>query len=74
MPTATLVYFLADPQDKRDFNLASQANRFYLALEEIKSEFRRIEKYSEDPDEHFTAEKFFEILEDNHINLDEIDQ
>jgi len=70
---ATLEFNL--PDDQAEFDFATQGSKMYNALWEISQELRTLWKYEElDEKEWDMVErirnKFFEILEDNQINLD----
>jgi len=63
------------PEDQAEFEFATQGSKMYNALWEISQELRTLWKYEElDEKEWDMVErirnKFFEILEDNQINLD----
>jgi nitroimidazol reductase NimA-like FMN-containing flavoprotein (pyridoxamine 5'-phosphate oxidase superfamily) len=70
---ATLKYNL--PDDQFEFDNAVKSNKMWHALTEIKDELRTIWKYEELKENQFEMverirEKFFEILQENEINLD----
>jgi hypothetical protein len=70
---ATIEYNL--PDDQFEFDNAVKSNKMWHALTEIKDELRSILKYGELRDEQYKfieefQEKFFEILQENEINLD----
>ena len=70
---ATLKYNL--PEDEFEFNCAVKSTKMYFALTEIKDELRAIWKYEDLKENQFEMverirEKFFEILNENEINLD----
>jgi hypothetical protein len=70
---ATIEYNL--PDDQFEFDNAVKSNKMWHALTEIKDELRRIWKYEELKENQFEMverirEKFFEILQENEINLD----
>lgn len=70
---ATLKFNL--PDDEFEFNCAVKSTKMYFALTEIKDELRAIWKYEELKENQFEMverirEKFFEILQENEINLD----
>ena len=70
---ATLKYNL--PEDQFEFDCAVKSTKMYFALNEIKAELRAIWKYEELKENQFEMverirEKFFEILQENEINLD----
>ena len=70
---ATLKYNL--PDDQFEFECAVKSNKMFFALTEIKDELRAIWKYEELKENQFEMverirEKFFEILQENEINLD----
>jgi len=70
---ATLKYNL--PDDQFEFDSAVKSNKMFFALTEIKDELRSIWKYEELKENQFEMverirEKFFEILQENEINLD----
>jgi hypothetical protein len=70
---ATIEYNL--PEDQFEFDCASKSLKMFHALNEIKEELRAIWKYEDLKDNEFelierVREKFFEILNDNEINLD----
>ena len=70
---ATIEYNL--PDDQFEFDNAVKSNKMWHALTEIKDELRRIYKYEDLKENEFEMverirEKFFEILQENEINLD----
>ena len=70
---ATLKYNL--PDDQFEFESAVKSTKMFFALTEIKDELRSIWKYEELKENQFEMverirEKFFEILQENEINLD----
>ena len=70
---ATIEYNL--PEDQFEFDNAVKSNKMWHALTEIKDELRRIYKYEDLKENEFEMverirEKFFEILQENEINLD----
>ena len=70
---ATLKFNL--PDDQFEFDNAVKSNKMWHALTEIKDELRRIWKYEDLKENEFEMverirEKFFEILQENEINLD----
>ena len=70
---ATLKYNL--PEDQFEFESAVKSTKMFFALTEIKDELRAIWKYEELKENQFEMverirEKFFEILQENEINLD----
>jgi hypothetical protein len=70
---ATLKYNL--PDDQFEFDSAVKSMKMFFALTEIKDELRAIWKYEELKENQFEMverirEKFFEILQENEINLD----
>ena len=70
---AKLIFNL--PEDEFEFNNAVKSMKMYFALTEIKEEIRSVLKYGELRDEQYKFieefnEKFYEILNDNEINLD----
>jgi len=70
---ATLKYNL--PDDQFEFDSAVKSMKMFFALTEIKDELRSIWKYEELKENQFAMverirEKFFEILQENEINLD----
>jgi hypothetical protein len=70
---ATIEYNL--PDDQFEFDNAVKSNKMWHALTEIKDELRRIWKYEDLKENQFEMverirEKFFEILQENEINLD----
>jgi|GWRWMinimDraft_15_1066023.scaffolds.fasta_scaffold152545_2 hypothetical protein len=70
---ATLKYNL--PDDQFEFDSAVKSMKMFFALTEIKDELRSIWKYEELKENQFEMverirEKFFEILQENEINLD----
>ena len=70
---ATIEYNL--PEDQFEFDNAVKSNKMWHALTEIKDELRRIYKYEDLKENEFEIverirEKFFEILQENEINLD----
>ena len=63
------------PDDQFEFDNAVKSNKMWHALTEIKDELRRIYKYEDLKENQFEMverirEKFFEILQENEINLD----
>jgi hypothetical protein len=63
------------PDDQFEFDNAVKSNKMWHALTEIKDELRRIWKYEELKENQYELverirEKFFEILQENEINLD----
>ena len=69
---ATIEYNL--PEDQFEFDNAVKSMKMWHALNEIKDELRRIYKYEELKENEFEMverirEKFFEILQENEINL-----
>ena len=69
---ATIEYNL--PDDQFEFDNAVKSNKMWHALIEIKDELRTIWKYEELKENQFEMverirEKFFEILQENEINL-----
>jgi hypothetical protein len=63
------------PEDQFEFDNAVKSNKMWHALTEIKDELRRIYKYEDLKENEFEMverirEKFFEILQENEINLD----
>jgi len=70
---ATLKYNL--PDDQFEFESAVKSTKMFFALTEIKDELRAIWKYEDLKENQFEMverirEKFFEILQENEINLD----
>ena len=70
---ATIEYNL--PEDQFEFDNAVKSMKMWHALNEIKDELRRIYKYEDLKENEFEMverirEKFFEILQENEINLD----
>ena len=70
---ATIEYNL--PEDQFEFDNAVKSMKMWHALTEIKDELRRIYKYEDLKENEFEIverirEKFFEILQENEINLD----
>lgn len=70
---ATIEYNL--PDDQFEFDNAVKSNKMFFALTEIKDELRAIWKYEDLKENQFEMverirEKFFEILQENEINLD----
>jgi hypothetical protein len=70
---ATIEYNL--PDDQFEFDNAVKSMKMWYALTEIKDELRRIYKYEDLKENEFEMverirEKFFEILQENEINLD----
>jgi nitroimidazol reductase NimA-like FMN-containing flavoprotein (pyridoxamine 5'-phosphate oxidase superfamily) len=62
------------PDDQFEFDNAVKSNKMWHALTEIKDELRRIWKYEDLKENEFEMverirEKFFEILQENEINL-----
>ena len=63
------------PDDQFEFDNAVKSMKMFFALTEIKDELRSIWKYEELKENQFEMverirEKFFEILQENEINLD----
>ena len=63
------------PEDQFEFDNAVKSMKMWHALNEIKDELRRIYKYEDLKENEFEMverirEKFFEILQENEINLD----
>jgi hypothetical protein len=63
------------PDDQFEFESAVKSTKMFFALTEIKDELRSIWKYEELKENQFEMverimEKFFEILQENEINLD----
>jgi hypothetical protein len=63
------------PDDQFEFDNAVKSMKMWHALNEIKDELRRIYKYEDLKENEFEMverirEKFFEILQENEINLD----
>jgi len=63
------------PDDQFEFESAVKSTKMFFALTEIKDELRAIWKYEELKENQFEMverirEKFFEILQENEINLD----
>lgn len=63
------------PDDQFEFDNAVKSNKMFFALTEIKDELRAIWKYEDLKENQFEMverirEKFFEILQENEINLD----
>lgn len=63
------------PDDQFEFECAVKSTKMFFALTEIKDELRSIWKYEELKENQFEMverirEKFFEILNENEINLD----
>jgi len=70
---ATIEYNL--PDDQFEFDNAVKSNKMWHALTEVKDELRRIWKYEDLKENQYEMverirEKFFEILQENEINLD----
>ena len=70
---ATIEYNL--PEDQFEFDNAVKSMKMWHALNEVKDELRRIYKYEDLKENEFEIverirEKFFEILQENEINLD----
>jgi hypothetical protein len=70
---ATIEYNL--PDDQFEFDNAVKSTKMFFALTEIKDELRAIWKYEDLKENQFEMverirEKFFEILQENEINLD----
>lgn len=62
------------PDDQFEFDVAVKAVKLWLSLSDVKDELRAILKYEELKDNQYEIveriqEKFFEILQDNEINL-----
>lgn len=69
---ATLKFDL--PDDQFEFDCAVKSTKMYLALIEIKDELRSIWKYEELKENQYEIverinDKFFEILQENEINI-----
>jgi hypothetical protein len=63
------------PEDQAEFDFATQGGNMYSALWDISQELRTLWKYEELSEEEWKIverirEKFFDILQDNDINLD----
>ena len=63
------------PEDQFEFDNAVKSMKMWHALNEVKDELRRIYKYEDLKENEFEIverirEKFFEILQENEINLD----
>ena len=63
------------PEDQFEFDNAVKSMKMWHALNEVKDELRRIYKYEDLKENEFEMverirEKFFEILQENEINLD----
>ena len=63
------------PDDQHEFDLAIQGSKMYVALWDISQELRTLWKYEELSDEEFKIverirDKFYEILDENQIELD----
>ena len=63
------------PDDQFEYWSATNSLRYWSALTEIKDELRTIWKYEDLKENEFEMierirEKFFEILQENEINLD----
>jgi nitroimidazol reductase NimA-like FMN-containing flavoprotein (pyridoxamine 5'-phosphate oxidase superfamily) len=63
------------PDDQFEFDNAVKSNKMWHALTEVKDELRRIWKYEDLKENQYEMverirEKFFEILQENEINLD----
>ena len=63
------------PEDQFEFDNAVKSMKMWHALNEIKDELRRIYKYEDLKENQYEMverirEKFFEILQENEINLD----
>jgi hypothetical protein len=70
---ATIEYNL--PDDQFEFDNAVKSMKMWHALTEIKDELRSIWKYEDLKENQFEMverirEKFFEILQENEINID----
>ena len=62
------------PDDQHEWDNAVNANAMYLALWDISQEIRTLWKYEELSEEEWNMverirDKFYEILNDNHIEL-----
>ncbi len=62
------------PEDQAEFDFAVQGSKMYLALWDISQEIRTLWKYEELSEEEWNMverirDKFYEILNDNHIEL-----
>ena len=73
---ATLHFNLEDPDDKFAFNRCHKANDMAMALWDYSQELRAICKYSDDEvqQKHWgeAREKFYEVLKDYGIDLDDL--
>jgi hypothetical protein len=63
------------PDDQFEFECAVKSTKMFFALTELKDELRSIWKYEDLKENQFAMverirEKFFEILQENEINLD----
>lgn len=71
---ATLEFNL--PEEQHDFDLAIQGGKMYSALWHISQELRKLWKYEELNDDEWKMverirDKFYEILNQHNINLDQ---
>jgi len=62
------------PDDQHEFDMAVESGRMYSALWDISQEIRTLWKYEELSEEEWNMverirDKFYEILNDNHIEL-----
>jgi hypothetical protein len=79
MAKAILEFDLSNPDDVNDYKRANQALDIALALWDIDQYLRAQTKYAPDsmPEEAYNAlsearEKFYQILNERNINMDEI--
>jgi hypothetical protein len=71
---ATLEFNL--PEDQIEFDFATQGGNMHAALWEISQELRKLWKYEELSDQEWKMverirDKFYEILDDHQIKLDQ---
>lgn len=67
---AILKFDLSDYEDQRSHKLAIKALDLASALYDISTVLRSIDKYQEP--KTFTSDKFYEILRDHNVDLEEI--
>lgn len=75
MPIAYLRFNL--PEDQEEYNMVNNAGKLFSALWDIQQELRKYYKYGhefKDADDAVEKirDKFYEILGDYHLNLDEM--
>jgi len=72
----TLEFFL--PRDDDDYKLAINGSKYWNALYDFSQEIRKNIKYNDELTEdqykvwEYISDKFYQILDDEHVHLDEI--